>query len=124
MTPTPRKVVKARRRFPDCEGVPNEESTKEDVPSPEKPRFALNGSFDKPTQKKEENAENGQFVFNFQNSAKAAEKGEIEKKPAVFGKALGDQVKLFPQKNLFCNPMIKEIPAIKADETSRAHFKP
>ena len=59
LTPTPRKVVKARRRFPDCEGVPNEESTKEDVPSPEKPRFALNGSFDKPTQKKEENAENG-----------------------------------------------------------------
>ena len=85
MTPTPRKVVKARRRFPDCEGVPNEESTKEDVVSPKKPLFALSGSFAKPTQKKEENAENGQVGFNFLNSAKAVEKGEDEKKLAVFG---------------------------------------
>ena len=41
-----------------------------------------------------------------------------------FGKEFGDQVKLFPQKNLFCNPMIKGIPEIKPMKENRDYFKP
>ena len=41
-----------------------------------------------------------------------------------FGKRFSDQVKLFPQKNLFCNPMVREIPPIKPIESARALFRP
>lgn len=78
MTPSARVVVKARRRFADNECVPNEESTKEDVPSPKKPLFTLNASFDPPAHTEEESKEKEKWTF--QGSAKAAKEGETEKK--------------------------------------------
>ena len=58
------------------------------------------------------------------SSVKAANDGQVDKKPVNFGQFLGDQVKLFPQKNLFCNPMVKEIPSIKPIEPTKTHLQP
>ena len=64
------------------------------------------------------------FSFNFANSVKAAEKGEELKASTNIYDKLGNQVKMFANKNLFSNPMVKELPPVKGlEDKDKSIFK-
>ena len=119
-----RKIIKARRKFRDSEldGEPGkEESTREDVDLAPRGKFALKASFGGPTTEQE--AKPAKPTFNFGDSLKAAAKGEEVKASTNIYDKLGNQVKIFANKNLFANPMVKQLPPVKAlDKEEKSLF--
>ena len=103
-----RKIIKARRKFRDSQldgETGKEESTRDDVDIAPRGKFVLKASFGGPTA--EQISKPAQPSFNFSNSLKAAEKGEELKNSTNIYDKLGNQVKMFANKNLFANPMVK-----------------
>ena len=97
----------------DCEDPEKEESTRDADIAP-RGKFVLNQSLGAPTSDKD--VKPAPFSFNFANSVKAAEKGEELKYSTNIYDKLGNQVKMFANKNLFSNPMVKQLPPVKGLE--------
>ena len=117
-----RKIIKARRKFSQLsEEVGKEESTRDADIAP-RGKFVLKGSLGAPTTAQE--TKPAAFSFNFANSVKAAEKGEELKASTNIYDKLGNQVKMFANKNLFSNPMVKELPPVKGlEDKDKSIFK-
>ena len=116
--PFARKIIKARRRFNDSEIVgqnDKEESTRDDADVETRGKFVLKGSLGT-TATTDSDAKPEPPKFNFANSLKMAQEGKGFKADTDISKNLGHEAKMFANKNLFSNPMVKQLPPVKSSD--------